>query len=73
MTIDIFVLFRKIYGLNLEFHSYLISWGGLYSRGLIFGGEFVLVSRGFYSKQACAAITRLTSVEYLVSIAQWSI
>ena len=47
MVIDIFVLFRKIYGLNLEFHSYLIFRVGLYSGGgFIFGGEFVLVSRG---------------------------
>ena len=48
MTIDIFILYRKIYGLNLEFQSYLILRMGLYSGGLMFGEEFVLVSRRAY-------------------------
>ena len=47
MSIGIFTLFRKIYGLNLEYHAYLIL-GGLIFGELIFGGEFVLVSRGAY-------------------------
>ena len=49
MTIDILTCFRKIYGLNLEYHAYLIFRGTYIREGLIFGEEFVLVSRGFYS------------------------
>ena len=51
MTIDIFTCFRKIYGLNLEFHAYLIfrrayiRGGGLYSGfyGMLFEKNFVLI------------------------------
>ena len=42
MTIDLFTCFRKMQGLKFRFSPYLI----FILEGLIFGGNFVLVSRG---------------------------
>ena len=46
MAINVSTCFRKISGPNLRFGNYLILVGAYIRGGLIFGREFVLVSRG---------------------------
>ena len=53
MTIDMFTCFREIYGMNLIFVYYLIFRGVIIGvGGILFGREFVLVSRGAYIRGA---------------------
>ena len=55
MTIDVSILFRKNYGPNLEFHSYLIFRRGLYS-----GGAYI---RDFTVCGKCKQSKSLASVD----------
>ena len=50
MAIDIFTCLRKVYEQNMNFGTYLILRGA-HIRGLIFGGKFVLVSRGLIFRE----------------------
>ena len=65
ITIDIYIRFRKIYGLDLELNSHLISKGGLYSMGLIFEGTFVLVSWGLIFRGLTFGILRYLGFHYI--------